>query len=97
MFTCQKCGFSDEERETFDKSGLAMKCPSCGSTSVEEGGTQPLEPGEHVDLDSGTTVMREEDLDYYQITAGGRTVPIDGGKIRKIAELAGYRVGQRDV
>ena len=38
LFQCQNCTFDDPERETFDKSGMAMKCPQCGSTQVEQRG-----------------------------------------------------------
>ena len=38
LFQCQNCEFDDPERDTFDKSGLAMKCPHCGSTQVEQRG-----------------------------------------------------------
>ena len=38
LFQCQNCHFDDPERDTFDSSGLAMICPHCGSSQVEQRG-----------------------------------------------------------
>jgi len=35
-FVCRGCGFEAATREEFDADGLAMACPECSSTCVEQ-------------------------------------------------------------
>lgn len=55
---------------------------------------QPLEPHEHVDLDTGTTLMRcrRPDENFYRVTVEGDSVDLEDEEIRQMAEAAGYTV-----
>lgn len=60
---------------------------------------EPLAPGEHVDLDSGTVIKRwggterTDDNDFtIKTTFGGDSATITRDEIRQLAELAGYGV-----
>lgn len=56
---------------------------------------QPLTEGEHVDLDTGTTVQRANDKpNFFRVREHrqGSSVTLEDEEIRQIAELAGYTV-----
>lgn len=57
-----------------------------------------LQPGEHVDLDSGLQVSRrEDDPTCYTLNGDGRQMTLTLGEVRTVAKLAGYRIGKSEI
>lgn len=94
MPKCDTCGHERDDLDVFPAPEYGKPgCEMCRGTVGE-----PLDPGEHVNLDGGITIQRSPtNGNHYGINQVGGTLGIKAETIGQLAVLAGFEVGERSI